>query len=51
MLASSRCRDGAYRDDDPRVPDNPFDAPSGDLFADVPLLRELQRVCSPPTGR
>lgn len=29
---------------DPRVPENPFDAPSGDLFADVPLLREIQRV-------
>jgi putative hydrolase len=37
-------RDGATAMSDPRVPDNPFDAPSGDLFADVPLLREIQRV-------
>jgi putative hydrolase len=37
-------RDGATTMSDPRVPDNPFDAPSGDLFADVPLLREIQRV-------
>jgi putative hydrolase len=37
-------RDGATTMSDSRVPDNPFDAPSGDLFADVPLLREIQRV-------
>jgi putative hydrolase len=37
-------RDEATKMSDPRVPDNPFDAPSGDLFADVPLLREIQRV-------
>ncbi len=29
---------------DPPVPENPFEVPSGDVFADVPLMREIQRV-------
>lgn len=35
---------------DPRVPENPFEVPSGDLFADVPLLREIQRVLQSSEG-